>query len=130
MKNLPEILVPKCDVLYFPIKFYRQPKDAHHRRNDGHVLHLIWSHRWEHDKNPKLLAETLFELHARGVPFKVSIIGEKFQEYPNCFDEMRAKLRNEIVHFGYLSRDDYISCLNDGDIVISTADHEFYGVSM
>lgn len=126
LKNIPETLAPKCDVLYFPIKFDRQPKNL----DDRDVLHLIWSHRWEHDKNPNLLAETLFELHDRGVPFKVSIIGEKYQEYPKCFDEMQTKLPNEIIHFGYLSRDDYIACLADGDIVISTAGHEFYGVSM
>lgn len=129
-KNLREILTPKCTVLYFPIQFERMLQTSDYRSSEQSVLRLIWPHRWEHDKNPELLAEALFELHKREVPFQVSIIGEKYEEYPKCFDEMRTKLSNEIVHFGYLSRTDYIKCLNDGDIVISTADHEFFGVSM
>lgn len=129
IKNLPEVIRPKCDILYFPLAL-----DGMHQRNhdqaERDVLHLIWPHRWEHDKNPRLLADTLLDMHDRGVPFKVSIIGEQYQEYPDCFDEMRNRLSDRIVHFGYLSRSDYVECLKDGDVVLSTADHEFYGVSM
>lgn len=129
IKNLPELIDPKCDILHFPTDFNCIQRAADYRP-DRNVLHLIWPHRWEHDKNPRLLADTLFELHDRGVPFKVSILGEKYREYPECFDELRSRLSNEIVRFGYLSRQDYVECLRDGDIVVSTADHEFYGVSM
>lgn len=129
-KNLLKILTPKCSVLYFPIQFDGMLRKSHCRSHERSVLHLIWPHRWEHDKNPELLAKVLFELQKREVPFQVSIIGEKYEEFPNCFDEMRTRLSNEILHFGYLSRSDYIKCLNDGDIVISTAAHEFFGVSM
>lgn len=94
------------------------------------VLHLIWPHRWEHDKNPQLLTETVLELNKRMLPFKISIIGESFQAIPECFDGIHEKLGDKLVNFGYLSREDYLKCLIDGDIVISTADHEFYGVSM
>lgn len=94
------------------------------------VLHLVWPHRWEHDKNPKLLTETLLELHKRQVPFRASIIGENFQATPECFDGIQEKLGDKLCNFGFLSRDDYLKCLLNGDIVISTAGHEFYGVSM
>lgn len=99
-------------------------------KEDSEVLHLVWPHRWEHDKNPQLLANALIELHQRDIFFTVSIVGEQFQTYPSCFDEMKEKLTGKLKHFGYLSRGDYLECLAEADIVISTADHEFYGVSM
>lgn len=93
-------------------------------------LHLIWPHRWEHDKNPRLLASVLIDLDQRQIPFTISIVGEQFEERPSCFDEIEEKLAPKIRQFGYLSRCDYFKCLTEADIVISTADHEFYGVSM
>lgn len=90
----------------------------------------MWPHRWEHDKNPQLMTDVLIELSRRGIHFSVSIIGEKYDERPNCFEEFYSKLSSKINFFGYLSREDYLKCLIDSDIVISTADHEFYGVSM
>ncbi|XP_055320106.1 glycosyltransferase-like domain-containing protein 1-like [Sitodiplosis mosellana] len=129
IKGLRDRIEPKCEVLYFPIKFHRMPMERATERNFSE-LHLLWAHRWEHDKNPQLLANTLIELNQRQIPFTVSIVGEQFDTHPLCFDEMRAKLEGRIRNFGFLSREDYLKCLGEADIVLSTADHEFYGVSM
>lgn len=131
LKDLRQQIEPKCVVLYFPIDFNEMPSDR--TRNDpalSNELHLVWPHRWEHDKNPQLLANTLIELDQRQIPFKLSIIGEQFESKPKCFDDIQAKLADKLEHFGYLSRSDYVKCLNEADVVISTANHEFYGVSM
>ncbi|KAJ6648011.1 Glycosyltransferase-like domain-containing protein 1-like, partial [Pseudolycoriella hygida] len=128
LKQICEKIEPKCEVLYFPIKFQQMPKRS--KENYNTVLHLIWPHRWEHDKNPQLLTETLLELHKRKIPFRASIIGENFQTVPECFDGIQEKLGEKLINFGYLSRESYIQCLLNGDVVISTAGHEFYGVSM
>lgn len=128
LKHIKERIEPKCEVIYFPIKFREMPTRCD--ENYHSVLHLLWPHRWEHDKNPQLLTETLLELHKRQVPFRVSIIGETFVAKPECFDGLQEKLGDKLVHFGFLSREDYLKCLLDSDIVISTAGHEFYGVSM
>lgn len=128
LKSIKEKIEPKTEVLYFPISFHKMP--ARTMPKISSELHLIWPHRWEHDKNPKLLAETLLELNNRQVPFKISIIGESFQTIPECFVDIREKLGDKLINFGYLTRENYLNCLLYGDIVISTADHEFYGVSM
>lgn len=134
IKDLREQIESKCMVLYFPLNFNAMPNDRMNNdelpAGDGNGLHLLWPHRWEHDKNPQLLANALIELNQRQIPFKLSIVGEQFDSYPKCFDEMKEKLANEIQHFGYLNRSDYLKCLNEADVVISTANHEFYGVSM
>lgn len=128
LKQIKEKIEPKCEVIYFPIKFHRMPK--RNEENYNTVLHLIWPHRWEHDKNPQLLTETLLELHKRQIPFQASIIGENFQTIPECFDGLKEKLGEKLINFGFLSSEEYLKCLLSGDIVISTAGHEFYGVSM
>lgn len=132
LKKLHEKIAPKCEVIYFPVRFHQMPKrfaDKVDEHGDA-VLHLVWPHRWENDKNPQLLTETLVELNKRQVPFRASIIGDHFQTVPECFDGIQEKLGDKLINFGRLNRDEYIKCLLDGDIVISTAGHEFYGVSM
>lgn len=120
---------PKCDVIYFPIDFGTFPRRAY--TDDAAVpLHFVWPHRWEHDKNYQLLADALTELDGREIDFRVSIVGENFSEVPHCFGQLKEKLGAKIINFGYLAKTDYINCLLNGDVVISTADHEFYGVSM
>ncbi|XP_055372515.1 glycosyltransferase-like domain-containing protein 1-like isoform X2 [Condylostylus longicornis] len=140
LKNLKEKISPKCEVLYFPIKFHRMPTRNVTGSNgqNGLVsyeeispsLHLIWPHRWEHDKNPQLLTEVLLELQKRQVDFKATICGENFVTIPECFEGIKEKLGPKLINFGFLPRDDYVKALMTGDIVISTAGHEFYGVSM
>lgn len=132
LKKLHEQIAPKCEVIYFPVRFHQMPKryaDKVDEHGDA-VLHLIWPHRWADDKNPQLLTETLVELNKRQVPFRASIIGDDYQTLPECFEGIREKLGEKLINFGQLNRVDYIKCLLDGDIVISTAGHEFYGVSM
>lgn len=128
LKNIREKIEPKCQVLYFPVSFHRMPQS----RPDCNptVLHLIWPHRWEHDKNPQLLTEVLLELNKRQVNFRISIVGESFNTVPDCFDNIKTKLGDKLVNFGHLPLEEYYKTLVTGDIVISTAGHEFYGVSM
>ena len=92
---------------------------------------IVWNHRWEHDKNPTLFFNTLFALAAANVEFRLIILGQSFREKPPIFSEALAKLQHQIVHCGFVkSRDEYARLLGMGDIVVSTADHEFYGISV
>lgn len=92
---------------------------------------IIWNHRWEHDKNPEFFFETLYELDKQDVDFRLLIVGQSFQRQPEIFAEAQRKLTHKIDHFGYVeSREEYIRQLCRADIVISTAIHEFYGISV
>jgi len=92
---------------------------------------LLWAARWEYDKNPELLFAALYRLLELGLDFRVNIVGERFAETPPVFAEARQRLGDRIERWGYLeSREDYVRTLLDSDIVLSTASHEFFGVSV
>ena len=91
---------------------------------------ILWNHRWEYDKNPTLFFETLFDLKAKGIPFQLIILGEKYKAYPSIFDKASNLLKDEIIHFGFAeSREMYLELLLKADIVPVTSNQDFFGIS-
>ena len=93
--------------------------------------HLLWNHRWEYDKGPARLLNVLQVLDQRSMPFRLSVAGEGFRRYPKAFDQIREQFGHCIEHWGFIeSREAYDQLLRQADIVISTALHDFQGLSM
>ena len=92
---------------------------------------IIWNHRWEHDKGPDEFFDALYTLQEKQVQFRLIVLGESYPNMPACFEEARERLKHETIHFGYArSRDDYCRLLQQGDLVVSTARHEFFGIAV
>lgn len=100
-------------------------------RRDNRPPVIVWNHRWEHDKNPQLFFETLFEFDQQKIDFQLIVMGQSFARQPEIFKLARERLAHRILHFGYAeTREEYLRLLARGDIIVSTADHEFYGISV
>jgi glycosyltransferase involved in cell wall biosynthesis len=96
-------------------------------------LCIIWPHRWEHDKDPETFFSIVLELYQTySLEFSLIILGQSYGESPTIFSEIRSKLpSNYIRHFGFAqSKSEYEQLLIEGDVVVSTAQHEFFGVAM
>jgi len=91
---------------------------------------ILWNQRWEYDKQPELLFEALYELADAGVAFRVALAGKSHRQSAPEFEEARRRLGGRVVHFGFAEEGAYASLLRRADVVVSTAIHEFFGVSM
>ena len=93
-------------------------------------MRILWAARWEHDKNPEDFFETLKILKSRGVQFRISVIGEQFREAPEAFEWAYQHFAEHIDRWGYQkSRKEYEVILAQVDVFVSTAKHEFFGIT-
>jgi glycosyltransferase involved in cell wall biosynthesis len=97
----------------------------------GRPLTILWAARWEHDKNPEDFFAALASLRESGRRFRLHVVGERFRECPDVFDQAASTFREEIVTWGHVaSREDYEAVLRDADVVVSTARQENLGLAV
>lgn len=92
---------------------------------------IVWNHRWEFDKNPDAFFNALIHAENEGADFELIILGEHYRRIPKAFNRGLKALESKIIHSGYVqSREEYKSWLRKGDLVLSTAFQENYGISI
>ncbi|XP_076817125.1 tRNA-queuosine alpha-mannosyltransferase-like [Clavelina lepadiformis] len=131
-KSLEDIIRPKCKNVYFPLANVPSFVNSVKPEFTADVLQLVWAHRWEHDKDPKTFFDTILELKENGFQFQVSVLGEQFSKNPPIFEQARVKLGPKYIkHWGYIEeKQAFYEILASADVAVSTAIHEFFGVSM
>lgn len=119
----PGIETPPVDLEYF----LQQRID---RAANSEPIHLVWAARWEHDKNAEDFLAALKALDQRKIPFQISVLGQSFRYWPPVFDEIKNTFSDRIRRWSYQdSRERYWEALAEADVFVSTANHEFFGLS-
>lgn len=92
---------------------------------------IIWNHRWEFDKQPEVFFSALAAADKAGCRFRLALLGENFQSVPKAFIEAKERYGSRILAYGYAKdRRSYTAWLHKGDIVVSTAIQENFGISI
>ena len=107
-------------------------------RPPGTPLQLVWNHRWEFDKGPELLLAIARQLVTRQAPVQLHVVGQQFRRQPAEFEEITALCRTlsaqqniPAPRIGFLEdRQTYQTLLQECDVVLSTAWHEFQGLGI
>lgn len=103
--------------------------DSQHSNQMDEPL-ILWNQRWEYDKNPDDFFKALFKIKAQGLRFKLAVCGQQFGKRPFIFEQAETLLSDHLVHFGFADAGTYQRLLQQANIVVSTAVHEFFGVSI
>lgn len=91
---------------------------------------ILWNQRWEYDKNPAQFFEALYQIKAENIPFRLALCGQRFGREMGVFGEAQERLADELIHVGFADSDTYRQLLWQADVVVSTAVHEFFGISI
>ena len=130
---LPVPLFPNSDGLVPHGELEPQWRDSHWQLSDSvePTLRIVWNARHEYDKGPKQLLALVQALEARGVAFKIAVLGQQFRRSPEEFSTLKNEFSHRLAWFGYLnSATEYRQCLASAHCVLSTALHEFQGLAV
>ncbi|TXR53180.1 tRNA-queuosine alpha-mannosyltransferase domain-containing protein [Reinekea thalattae] len=92
---------------------------------------VLWNHRWEWDKNPALLLEIIKQVNEQALPIRFVLTGQQFRTVPTELQQIEQQFAHLIKQAGFIEQDeDYRATLQQCDVVLSTADHEFQGIAV
>lgn len=105
--------------------------ERNRRAMDGEPIRIVWAARWEFDKGPDQLLALLTGLVKRDLQFEISVIGQSYRNIPHAFQLIHSRFSKQIRRWGYQeTRAEYWNALAESDLIISTASHEFFGLSV
>ncbi len=134
-ENITETILQRSAVLSPPVDTEtaansQTPPKAYRGCREGRPR-ILWSHRWEYDKNPKPFFDALVCLDQEGADFEVVCLGEQFRTAPPEFAVACEQLKPRLTHAGFVAnRGAYCDLVASCDVVVSTAIQENFGISV
>jgi glycosyltransferase involved in cell wall biosynthesis len=101
-----------------------------HERATRPVPLIVWNHRWDADKDPRAFVDSVIRLAEEGIEFEVALLGEDRHFVGDERARALRELGDRVIAAGHLPEDEYRELLTEAQIVVSTAQHEFFGVSV
>lgn len=131
-------LKAKCHVIMPGIEFRNEKSSSRSPDFDKEHLRIPvigWVSRWENDKRPDQFLRLLEMLRERDRPFRLVLLGARPTDRNGASNANLVKIQqccaDQILHDGFaVSADAYWRWLGEIDYVVSTADHEFFGIAI
>ncbi len=126
--DLIQSFIAKSSIL--PVLIDNDCKPLANKTASKKRIEVVWNHRWEHDKGPEILLEVMRQCVNKD-HIKFHIIGQQFRSTPTAMQKIIENHRSQCLTLGYIeTRAQYIKTLQQADVVLSTAHHDFQGISM
>jgi len=122
-ENITDTLKTKSKLLPVPVNPVKNTGNKNNKL-------IVWNHRWEYDKAPQVFAEALILLNKQGQDFQLALLGDRAQEKPDALKLIENNLADKIIINQKAAKADYEKYLSEASIVVSTAIHEFQGLSI
>ncbi|MEX0685962.1 MAG: DUF3524 domain-containing protein [Balneolales bacterium] len=101
------------------------PQDEIKKPNKKPII--VWNQRWSFDKDPDKFFRIINRLDDSDCDFDLILVGDYKHDRSDIFEKARDRYSKRIIHYGYVQDvQTYSGLLRRGDIVISTAQHEFF----
>ena len=146
LKKLPDQLPPELldriensEVLPVPLEeFPFEPVTSAMLERPKQILDVVWNHRWEYDKGPKLLLCLTQAILKQRLAIRLHVVGQQFRSSPAEFEKIATLLEQHAADlsidqgsFGFVEkRERYIYLLKNCEVVLSTALHDFQGLAI
>lgn len=105
-------------------------EDSAHAKVDPCIT-VGWVSRWEYDKCPEDFVTFLRMLTDTKLNFKLILLGGRPRHPVPQLNEINETYKSQIIHDGFAKNlEDYWSLLKQMDVVVSTANHEFFGIAI
>lgn len=129
--QVPEVreVLESLAVLPVGIDYAALAADRPSAQTPDQPCRIVWNHRWDHDKAPHRFVHALSVLHGEGAMFELVLLGDSSGSGSDIRALAEERLADHIVHSGAATRSDYVKLLQSGDVVVSTSDHDFFGVA-
>lgn len=105
-----------------------EPPPGTRSENTGSPI-ILWPHRWEADKAPGVFGRALHKLVDNGLDFRLVLAGEDPGGSP-----VRAEIidthADRLLAAGPFERSEFEGWLHACDVVVSCAEHEFFGIAV
>ena len=132
-----ERLAPRSVVIYpgfDPVETPDLPSAeciAPDRKGKSIPLTIGWVSRWEYDKRPDQFLTLLRKLNLKGQNFRLVLLGPRPKQLSTELVAIENEFSAKLIHSGFAeTRSDYCELLAQLDLVVSTADHEFFGIAI
>eukprot|EP00934_Nitzschia_sp_Nitz4_P004259 Nitzschia sp. Nitz4//scaffold182_size44100//35180//37282//NITZ4_007260-RA/size44100-exonerate_est2genome-gene-0.64-mRNA-1//1//CDS//3329539583//4249//frame0 len=132
LSKCQELLRDRCTFLHYGLALDQLKSGEMPDPSTKVIPTILWNARLEEDKDPQCFIDVLHQVVKQdSSPFRLIVLGKDSTSDQRWIRQIRKEFPLQLWHLGWCSdRSEYAQWLNRASIVVSTAKHETFGISM